>query len=932
MPFRFSSLYDSLSRRMINTKPSKEKSNKSVNLGSGEIPVRVDHVELECRKSNPNDRMFVADAEQDDEDFFENNRRWSVNVQPLLMGLYMVLIVAVVLGTLIPNVITLNITTETLTQAVNTQNVESDQLVATIITNLTDSDLKVTLQTLAYPVWQHFVAMRQGALHVCERVITDYYMGLAIVLEGPNGTYPDNATTSFFISAMQDQNNWLGTSADRGPTALEKIGLEVIWNNNAAIVIDTYCFAGKCDKNVSSALAQGEFARATWAATPIREGVLLDLLFNETMVVEPIKPGNWDTKGNFGPDYQITKTRRFLSQSNNKATAVVEGKWTDVWGRHLPGNKTELSISYTVPLAACGTYNCSTGVIVLGVQSRELSRVFKTMLDQQFSAYLPANPPTDAIGTFVLVWTIDYKGLLFAGASGGSDITEIDPFVPMGNRTGSIGAAIRLLESTAYPLDNEQEWFKFARSSPRETIQMYFSLQNGTAMAVDRETCIKSRRQACQTVVVQGFSLPTPIESLYVQANETNAPFFVLGLVGMYDVLSVNALQEVAKYNNFISTNNQHIDNTVNASKRQALIVATLLGVGLILVGAMVAWCIIRSMLAPLLVLGKAMNDLERFKLLSVGKPSRINEISSMQKAFLRMRASMFTFSKFVPETVVRNIIRSKEARGIYTRPENVTILFSDIKGFTSISEALDCNELLVFMTDYLSEMTDIVESTGGVVGEVLGDGILAFWNTPDDVVEHPTNAVLSAIRQHQALPMLNERFKDLFALRKVDPVSVRIGLNTGQVITGNIGSHRKMKFGCIGDEMNVAARLEGLCKIYAVGILISGETERRLSPIIKTRLVDVVTVKGKTLPTKIYQVLEGTEALTEEEFGVYDAALRNYQAGEFLSCQQLLASLGDTSDGPANYLMARVRKAIKEFGPVYKDDAWTGVNHLDIK
>jgi len=185
-----------------------------------------------------------------------------------------------------------------------------------------------------------------------------------------------------------------------------------------------------------------------------------------------------------------------------------------------------------------------------------------------------------------------------------------------------------------------------------------------------------------------------------------------------------------------------------------------------------------------------------------------------------------------------------------------VTILFSDIEGFTMISEILDEQSLLHFLTKYLSIMTQVVESYGGVVGEVLGDGILAFWNTPDHVENHPAKACAAALAMQQCMYMLNDEFSGLLKGLKLDAFGVRIGIHTGKVLTGNIGSKTKMKFGCIGDAVNLASRLEGICKVYGVGICCSVSTISGCpADAFVTRELDLVQVKGKKKPVRIFEL-----------------------------------------------------------------------------
>mmetsp|Transcript_19649 Transcript_19649/g.34816 ORF Transcript_19649/g.34816 Transcript_19649/m.34816 type:complete len:1049 (+) Transcript_19649:40-3186(+) len=235
------------------------------------------------------------------------------------------------------------------------------------------------------------------------------------------------------------------------------------------------------------------------------------------------------------------------------------------------------------------------------------------------------------------------------------------------------------------------------------------------------------------------------------------------------------------------------------------------------------------------------------------GSRSRFRDVSDLQDAFCRLSRGIESFSRFVPEAVVRNILRGDErANRLHVSRRQVTIMFSDIKDFTSISESLCPRNLIFVLTSYLAVMSRIVESFEGVVAEILGDGLLVYWNTPLEVEDHAVKACLAALAMKQALGPLNRSLSDL----GLPHLEVRIGLNTGDVLSGTFGSDKKMKFGCMGDPVNLASRLEGLCKVYGVGIVCSSMTHEHLQDSFICRKLDVVQVKGRKEPVLIYEVM----------------------------------------------------------------------------
>lgn len=232
---------------------------------------------------------------------------------------------------------------------------------------------------------------------------------------------------------------------------------------------------------------------------------------------------------------------------------------------------------------------------------------------------------------------------------------------------------------------------------------------------------------------------------------------------------------------------------------------------------------------------------------------SRIHEARLLQSELWSLRRRMQTFIRFLPESVVKGIVSGEERFSrLHVAKRNVTIMFSDIRDFTTVAEALDQADLLLLLTRYLSVMTRIVEGFEGVVAEILGDGLLVFWNTPDRVADHATKACEAALAMQEVLHSLNNEFGQ----HCLPTLFVRTGIHTGKVLTGNIGSESHMKFGCIGDAVNLASRLEGLCKFYGVSTLIS-ETlmERASHDDFEFRELDLVQVKGRNEPLRVFEL-----------------------------------------------------------------------------
>lgn len=286
-----------------------------------------------------------------------------------------------------------------------------------------------------------------------------------------------------------------------------------------------------------------------------------------------------------------------------------------------------------------------------------------------------------------------------------------------------------------------------------------------------------------------------------------------------------------------------------------------------VLLGLLLAMCSrvlgsnVSQMLAHVLALMQSLRRLEFMQknedqhTVTTVKSSWVKEVQMLETELGKLRSGVEVFVRFLPTSVVRGIMRGEDRLSrLHVAKRNVTVMFSDIKNFTSIAESLPQIELLCLLCRYLSIMTKIIEGFEGVIAEILGDGLLAFWNTPDIVTEHPLKACEAALAQQEVLHIVNKEFSD----NGLPELSVRIGIHTGNVLTGNIGSESHMKFGCMGDAVNLASRLEGLCKFYGVSVLISDSVHECIkhSGTFQCRELDLVQVKGRSEPTKIYELM----------------------------------------------------------------------------
>jgi len=237
------------------------------------------------------------------------------------------------------------------------------------------------------------------------------------------------------------------------------------------------------------------------------------------------------------------------------------------------------------------------------------------------------------------------------------------------------------------------------------------------------------------------------------------------------------------------------------------------------------------------------MNTRDELETLAVGFNSMVEG--------LRERDNLrTTFGKYMTESVMQHLLSGKVRLGGETL--TVTILFSDIRSFTSISEKMEAHALVGLLNEYFTEMVGIVMRHNGVVDKYIGDAILAVFGAPVPHADDAKNAALAAADMRDALVKLNERL----ATRGIAPLRTGIGLHTGEVVAGNIGSEQRMEYTVIGDAVNVASRLEGATKDLGVEVLMSAATYEASRDVVHARLVKEITVKGRQQPVTTYELL----------------------------------------------------------------------------
>lgn len=289
----------------------------------------------------------------------------------------------------------------------------------------------------------------------------------------------------------------------------------------------------------------------------------------------------------------------------------------------------------------------------------------------------------------------------------------------------------------------------------------------------------------------------------------------------------------------------------------------------------------------------KLANDAElicKFKLDQIkGIVSRIKEISLVGSAFIKMRVALGSFQKYMPATLVKKLILSGKIAEVGGENKKLTLLFSDIENFTAISEKISPSDLMHYLSEYFEVATRIIINNSGTVDKYIGDGILAFWGAPLDDAEHPLNAARAALEIYEDLQKLNASWR----LQGLPEFITRIGINTAEVVVGNVGSHDRLNYTVIGDGVNLASRLELLNKTYGTHILVSEFTYNLIKEHFKFRLVDKVKVKGKTAGVYVYELLNHDNIQLEYN-SLFSSAFVKYEQGAWQEALEIFKSLAE--------------------------------------
>jgi adenylate cyclase len=340
-----------------------------------------------------------------------------------------------------------------------------------------------------------------------------------------------------------------------------------------------------------------------------------------------------------------------------------------------------------------------------------------------------------------------------------------------------------------------------------------------------------------------------------------------------------------------------------------AIVMAVVFGCG---------WLLLRQVSGSLGRVLDITNRMRRFDFAPTNMGAPVREVADVIEGVERAKTSVRALGKYVSIDLVRQLYEANREPELGGQLTEVSLMFTDIEGFTALSERLEPHALAQALGHYLETMTQGVRSTGGTIDKFIGDAVMAFWNAPNRCEDH-------AHRACRAVLECKRRTRELYASDRwggLPPLFTRFGVHTARVMVGHFGAPDRISYTALGDGVNLAARLEGLCKQYGLSALVSEATVRAAGNSLGFRLVDKVAVKGKHEPVRVYELLgmAGECAARMPTVRAYESALAAYFRRDFSGALRELATLED--DPPSRVLAERCKAMIAR--PPSED--WDGV------
>lgn len=344
---------------------------------------------------------------------------------------------------------------------------------------------------------------------------------------------------------------------------------------------------------------------------------------------------------------------------------------------------------------------------------------------------------------------------------------------------------------------------------------------------------------------------------------------------------------------------------------------------------------IVKRIAQPIMTLAQQADHIRHFNLdVPLPVASGIYEIQTLEQSLITMRKSLNFFSKFVPKTLVQKLVDKTPEIKLGGKERRLTVLFSDVASFTTISESMTADKLMGHLSEYFDEMTQIVLAQSGTVDKYIGDSIMAFWGAPTTDRDHALHACEAALACQYKLVELNRKW----IFQKKPELPTRMGIHTGDMVVGFLGSSERLNYTVLGDAVNLASRLEGVNKLFRTNIIMSDDTYQLVKDYAVVRPLDIVAVKGKTVGTKIYELMALSHSNpqllpTSDDIAFCEGFTKAFDLfidkrfDEALRAFEKIKELFEKDYVTQLYIDRCTRYIENPPG-----DAWTPVNHLDSK
>jgi len=332
--------------------------------------------------------------------------------------------------------------------------------------------------------------------------------------------------------------------------------------------------------------------------------------------------------------------------------------------------------------------------------------------------------------------------------------------------------------------------------------------------------------------------------------------------------------------------------------------------------------------------------EVERIRRLDLDAPAQRGgdtaETDALDDAMAGMKGALRTFGVYVPRDLVRKLTAEGAEVKLGGERRRLTVMFSDVQGFTTIAERMDPEELMHVTSAYFQALTDDLLEHHATIDKYIGDAVMALWNAPRRDLAHAMHGCRAALHARA----LTLRLEEEFAARGWPRLHTRFGLHSGEAVVGNVGSSDRMAFTAIGSMVNIASRIEGMNKMYGTQILVSEQTRLGAGNAFVFRPVDMVLAKGAQDPLEVHQLVGLAFAQDPKDAALvappalvarlpaWGEAIRRYRAGQFDRAREALHEAGDPQQDP---LVAAYAERLARF-PDGPPAGWSPLTRLDSK